>query len=157
VAVAAGNRDNNVLGLYTSVNQTLDQSEYIQSTTVDNTLGASTPISQLLHQGVLRHQSLVKMWVVNRQNTAASSNVTGNRGDTPRSELQGVKSLFLNTHGKDQSVVGDNLAIVKDHILVVPINVSHSGIKHGDAGLEHQLLKFFVGVAGGLALEVCLL
>jgi hypothetical protein len=64
VGVVARNGHGDVLGLDSSVNQTLDEAISVKSPTIDNTVVSPAAISESLHQWSIGMQVLVEIGVI---------------------------------------------------------------------------------------------
>ena len=60
----------------------------------------------------------------------------------------------MDTHAKNQSVVGDDRLIMQHNVFVTSVNVDHSGIDDPDSAFKHQLPQLFSGVTGGVSLQI---
>ena len=87
-------------------------------------------------------QVLVKVWVVDGQNTTALLHPLLVRADALRdvSQVARCKGLVLDAHSQNKSVVGNDLSVVKDDVLVRAIDIGDTRVNDIDTGLEHQLL-----------------
>ena len=63
----------------------------------------------------------------------------------------------MDAHCKHEGVVRNDLAIVKDHVLVRSVDISHTCVNNLNAGFKHKLLKLFEGIAGRVRLQVAFL
>jgi hypothetical protein len=56
------------------------------------------------------------------------------------SVVEAVEGLVLDSHGQNEVVVRDNIAVIQDDVLVRTVDVYHAGIKDTHSAFEHQLL-----------------
>ena len=104
-------------------------------------------------------QVLVEVGVVNGQHATALLHPLLVRADALRDVLQAArcKGLVLDAHSQDEGVVGDDLSVVEDDVLVGAVNVGDARVNDINAGLKHELLKLLKRVTCGVALHVALL
>jgi hypothetical protein len=145
-----------LLWLYTSLDETLDAAVGVQGSSIDHTILHSLLVSEDVDQGSTNSQVLVKVWVVDAQNLVSAIKQAWGC-DTSRGVVEGVKGLVLDTHTQDEGVVRDHCLIMEDDVLVRAVNINHSRVNNSDSRLKHKLFKLLSRVTGRVSLQILFL
>ena len=87
VASCLWDGQNDVLGVHSTVQETLNHTVSVQSASIDHTVGGSASVSKCSHERAVLVQVLVQVWVIHGENTLGLLDLLLVRGDALRGVL----------------------------------------------------------------------